>query len=209
MQPSPEALTAAQQGRAIDLGAAQLASRFDARLGGFGGAPKFPRPAEINLLLHQHARLVATGDEEEAGASVDAACSVACSLARACGQQAALHSPSAAASPPLLSPTTTLQPRCFTWPRTRCSAWRREGCTTTLAEASTATAVRGWSRTPALLLSCRLPAAACCGEAGPAALASACRQAPLPPAATGSLTSLCPSPLSSCCSGRALARAAL
>lgn len=67
-QPSPEALTAAQQGHAIDLGVQQLAGRFDARLGGFGGAPKFPRPAEINLLLHQHARLVAAGDEEAAGA---------------------------------------------------------------------------------------------------------------------------------------------
>ena len=29
----------------------QLAERFDAALGGFGGAPKFPRPAEVNLLL--------------------------------------------------------------------------------------------------------------------------------------------------------------
>jgi uncharacterized protein YyaL (SSP411 family) len=29
-----------------------LAGRFDARLGGFGGAPKFPRPCEIDLLLH-------------------------------------------------------------------------------------------------------------------------------------------------------------
>lgn len=67
LQPSPDALTAAQQGRAIDLCATQLASRFDARLGGFGGAPKFPRPAELNLLLAQHARLAAAGQEQEAG----------------------------------------------------------------------------------------------------------------------------------------------
>lgn len=32
-QPSPEALTAQEQGRAIDLCASQLSSRFDAKLG--------------------------------------------------------------------------------------------------------------------------------------------------------------------------------
>lgn len=36
--------------------------------GGFGGAPKFPRPAEINLLLTQHARLAAAGQTDAAGA---------------------------------------------------------------------------------------------------------------------------------------------
>lgn len=67
-QPSEEALSAEQQGRAIDGCVAQLAARFDRRLGGFGGAPKFPRPAEINALLAQHARLAAAGDAEGAGA---------------------------------------------------------------------------------------------------------------------------------------------
>lgn len=61
-EPSPESLTAEQQGRTLDLCASQLSSRFDPRLGGFGSAPKFPRPAEINALLAQHARLVADGD---------------------------------------------------------------------------------------------------------------------------------------------------
>jgi len=28
-----------------------LAKNFDSKLGGFGGAPKFPRPSEINHLL--------------------------------------------------------------------------------------------------------------------------------------------------------------
>ncbi|KAL4448270.1 hypothetical protein ABPG75_005489 [Micractinium tetrahymenae] len=65
-EPSEEALSAEQQGRAIDRCAGQLASRFDSRLGGFGPAPKFPRPAEINVLLAQHARLVAAGDAEGA-----------------------------------------------------------------------------------------------------------------------------------------------
>ncbi len=36
-----------------------LASRFDAELGGFGGAPKFPQPMQLDLLLRHHYR---TGD---------------------------------------------------------------------------------------------------------------------------------------------------
>jgi uncharacterized protein YyaL (SSP411 family) len=39
--------------------AMQLASSFDSRWGGFGGAPKFPRPATLELLLRYHRR---TGD---------------------------------------------------------------------------------------------------------------------------------------------------
>jgi uncharacterized protein YyaL (SSP411 family) len=37
----------------------QFRSSFDARFGGFGGAPKFPRPAELLFLLRENAR---TGD---------------------------------------------------------------------------------------------------------------------------------------------------
>jgi uncharacterized protein YyaL (SSP411 family) len=37
----------------------EFASSFDARRGGFGGAPKFPRPCELLFLLREHAR---TGD---------------------------------------------------------------------------------------------------------------------------------------------------
>jgi uncharacterized protein YyaL (SSP411 family) len=36
-------------------------SSFDRRRGGFGGAPKFPRPSELLFLLREHAR---TGDED-------------------------------------------------------------------------------------------------------------------------------------------------
>jgi uncharacterized protein YyaL (SSP411 family) len=72
LQPSADALSGAEQGRSIDKCVAQLASRFDAREGGFGGAPKFPRPAEINVLLHQHARLVAAGEKGAAGESTPA-----------------------------------------------------------------------------------------------------------------------------------------
>ena len=39
---------------------AQFGQSFDSRRGGFGDAPKFPRPAELLFLLREHAR---TGDE--------------------------------------------------------------------------------------------------------------------------------------------------
>jgi uncharacterized protein YyaL (SSP411 family) len=45
-----------QAAQAIQRCASQLAERFDPALGGFGGAPKFPRPAEINLLHVAHLR---------------------------------------------------------------------------------------------------------------------------------------------------------
>jgi uncharacterized protein YyaL (SSP411 family) len=40
---------------------AQFQSSFDARHGGFGDAPKFPRPSELLFLLREHAR---TGDKD-------------------------------------------------------------------------------------------------------------------------------------------------
>ena len=42
-------------------GVREYAGAFDARNGGFGGAPKFPRPAELLFLLREHAR---TGEVE-------------------------------------------------------------------------------------------------------------------------------------------------
>ena len=39
----------------------QFKSSFDRRRGGFGDAPKFPRPSELLFLLREHAR---TGDDE-------------------------------------------------------------------------------------------------------------------------------------------------
>ena len=50
--PGPEALDAAVR---------QFAAAFDARRGGFGDAPKFPRPSELLFLLREHAR---TGSPE-------------------------------------------------------------------------------------------------------------------------------------------------
>ncbi len=46
---------------AIATGIAAFAQAFDRRHGGFGAAPKFPRPAELMFLLHAHAF---TGDHQ-------------------------------------------------------------------------------------------------------------------------------------------------
>ena len=54
---------------AMDSCAQMMAARYDDRLGGFGSAPKFPRPAEMNLLLVQHLRAKAAGSKLEAGQS--------------------------------------------------------------------------------------------------------------------------------------------
>ena len=40
---------------ALETGVAAYAQSYDARHGGFGGAPKFPRPSELIFLLHAHA----------------------------------------------------------------------------------------------------------------------------------------------------------
>lgn len=40
----------------LAAGVAQFEQAFDAEHGGFGGAPKFPRPAELLFLLREHAR---------------------------------------------------------------------------------------------------------------------------------------------------------
>ncbi len=40
----------------LQSGAQQMARMFDAREGGFGGAPKFPRPVILNFLLRMYAR---------------------------------------------------------------------------------------------------------------------------------------------------------
>ena len=44
----------------VDTCVEQLAGSFDRRDGGFGGAPKFPHPVNLELLLYQHARTADT-----------------------------------------------------------------------------------------------------------------------------------------------------
>ena len=41
---------------ALDKAVAEFSTAFDRRRGGFGNAPKFPRPSELAFLLHEHAR---------------------------------------------------------------------------------------------------------------------------------------------------------
>jgi hypothetical protein len=43
---------------ALDAGVQQFAASFDRRRGGFGDAPKFPRPSDLLFLLREHARLL-------------------------------------------------------------------------------------------------------------------------------------------------------
>jgi uncharacterized protein len=50
---------------ALEIAVEQYAGAFDERRGGFGDAPKFPRPSELLFLLREHARGVARGDLAE------------------------------------------------------------------------------------------------------------------------------------------------
>src|SRR5688572_16662588 len=47
--------------RVLAMGVQQFEASFDKRRGGFGDAPKFPRPSELLFLLREHAR---TGSNE-------------------------------------------------------------------------------------------------------------------------------------------------
>ena len=51
---------------ALDTCVRQLAGRYDPKNGGFGDAPKFPRPSEINALLCDHLRCTAGNATVEA-----------------------------------------------------------------------------------------------------------------------------------------------
>ena len=50
---------------ALDVAVEQSQRAFDSRFGGFGDAPKFPRPSELLFLLREHARRRANGDLAE------------------------------------------------------------------------------------------------------------------------------------------------
>ena len=57
---------------ALSAGVQQFASSFDARHGGFGGAPKFPRPSELLFLLRESARSGDTNARRIAVATLEA-----------------------------------------------------------------------------------------------------------------------------------------
>jgi uncharacterized protein YyaL (SSP411 family) len=48
----------------LDVAVREFAASFDARRGGFGGAPKFPRPSELLFLLREHRRTHAEEPKE-------------------------------------------------------------------------------------------------------------------------------------------------
>jgi uncharacterized protein len=50
---------------ALEVAVDSYRRSFDERHGGFGDAPKFPRPAELMFLLREHARRTASGDLEQ------------------------------------------------------------------------------------------------------------------------------------------------
>ena len=79
-----ESLTDSQAVVAMDSCSQMLTARYDDRLGGFGNAPKFPRPSELNLLLVQHLRKQAAGSQVEASETPEPSFTlvlkVACSL---------------------------------------------------------------------------------------------------------------------------------
>jgi uncharacterized protein YyaL (SSP411 family) len=50
---------------ALDTAIEQFRASFDERRGGFGDAPKFPRPSELLFLLREHARRKAAGSSAE------------------------------------------------------------------------------------------------------------------------------------------------
>ncbi|KAB2056752.1 hypothetical protein ES319_A11G124900v1 [Gossypium barbadense] len=55
---------------ALRLCAEQLSNSYDSRFGGFGSAPKFPRPVEIQLILYQSKKLEESGKPGEAKESL-------------------------------------------------------------------------------------------------------------------------------------------
>ena len=69
---SAPAGTEAPSPEAIDLAAALLSRSFDEAHGGFGGAPKFPRSADIELLLRHHRRTGSARSLEMATKTLDA-----------------------------------------------------------------------------------------------------------------------------------------
>ena len=54
----------------LDLAYNQFARTFDEELGGFGNAPKFPRPVSLNFLFRYHARQPADSPEAKVSASM-------------------------------------------------------------------------------------------------------------------------------------------
>jgi uncharacterized protein len=68
MQPGSPAQHAEFSASPIDVALENLKSSFDARYGGFGAAPKFPHPTDLELCLRRYARDSMPEDAGQAGA---------------------------------------------------------------------------------------------------------------------------------------------
>ncbi|XP_020585915.1 spermatogenesis-associated protein 20 [Phalaenopsis equestris] len=55
----------------VKLCSEQLSSRYDPKFGGFGAAPKFPRPVEICLMLYESKKLHEQGRESEGNKNIE------------------------------------------------------------------------------------------------------------------------------------------
>ncbi|PKA58457.1 dTMP kinase [Apostasia shenzhenica] len=55
----------------VKLCSEQLSRRYDPKFGGFGSAPKFPRPVELCLLLYESKKLREKGRESESNKDID------------------------------------------------------------------------------------------------------------------------------------------
>eukprot|EP01018_Ginkgo_biloba_P017821 Gb_30260 [translate_table: standard] len=59
--------------QAVQLCANQLAKSYDSKFGGFGSAPKFPRPVEIQLMFYRYKRLDQAGKDTPASKALEMA----------------------------------------------------------------------------------------------------------------------------------------
>jgi hypothetical protein len=62
LAPAPPAPGEQPSAAVLEQAYAELRDQFDATYGGFGGAPKFPHPTSLEVLLHHHARGAAPAD---------------------------------------------------------------------------------------------------------------------------------------------------
>ncbi|KAI3979037.1 hypothetical protein MKX01_016212 [Papaver californicum] len=79
---SSSKLTSGVAQNALHLCAEQLGQRYDSKLGGFGSAPKFPRPVEIQLMLSQANNLEEAGKLNEAKKYLEMVCFTLQSMAK-------------------------------------------------------------------------------------------------------------------------------
>lgn len=66
----------------LDLCAEQVSNSYDPKFGGFGSAPKFPRPVELYLMIYKSSKLVENGRDNEANSHMKMVCHTLQCMAR-------------------------------------------------------------------------------------------------------------------------------